>query len=557
MTPPIIVGVDPLRHDPEAPVLAALLARATGAPVVAVAAYPHESPATHRRRRRSRGGAPRRPPWPACRRSSRRSTASPLETDRRRRAVRGARARTTCAEDRGAGLLVVGSTHHGAHRADRARQHGRPAAARGAVPGRGRAARLRRAHARHRPHRRRLHRQRRGPRGAAGRRRPRLGVRRRAARRHRGRAHRVERHEPRAALRRRGSPRGSPRTGRGTAARRRSTACCRRCRRTAEVLVNSPVTALEQFSNEVDLLVCGSRGYGPLGSVLLGGVSRRLIHRAACPVIVVPRGTERAIEALPAPRTPWRPAMPDTAHHLRGVRPPRPHVVIAGGGVAAIEALLALRHLVGRQVTITLLAPERSFVHRPSSVAGPFGLGGPAPLDLAAIARDHGAELRARHARRRRPERRVVVLAGGEAVAYDMPRRRRRRRGGARGAGRHHVHRARPGRRGRRAARPRRARRGAPARLRGPGRGDLVAADLRARDDGRRRPARPRRRRTPRWASSRPSPSRCGSSAARPAPRCARCSTPAGSRCGPARGRSGLREGLLDVEPARRCAPTR
>ena len=44
--------------------------------------------------------------------------------------------------------------------------------------------------------------------------------------------------------------------------------------------------------------MCGSRGYGPLGSVLLGGVSRRLVHRAACPVIVVPRGTERAIEAL-------------------------------------------------------------------------------------------------------------------------------------------------------------------------------------------------------------------------------------------------------------------
>ena len=65
-----------------------------------------------------------------------------------------------------------------------------------------------------------------------------------------------------------------------------------------EVLVNSPLTALEQLSHDVDLLVCGSRGYGPLGSVLLGGVSRRLIHRAACPVIVVPRGTERAIEAL-------------------------------------------------------------------------------------------------------------------------------------------------------------------------------------------------------------------------------------------------------------------
>jgi nucleotide-binding universal stress UspA family protein len=41
---------------------------------------------------------------------------------------------------------------------------------------------------------------------------------------------------------------------------------------------------------EIDLLVCGSRGYGPVRRVLLGGVLRRLIRRAACPVIVVPRG---------------------------------------------------------------------------------------------------------------------------------------------------------------------------------------------------------------------------------------------------------------------------
>ena len=46
MTPPILVGVDPLRHDADAPVLAALLARATGAPVIAVAVYPHEAPLT-------------------------------------------------------------------------------------------------------------------------------------------------------------------------------------------------------------------------------------------------------------------------------------------------------------------------------------------------------------------------------------------------------------------------------------------------------------------------------------------------------------------------------
>jgi len=40
---------------------------------------------------------------------------------------------------------------------------------------------------------------------------------------------------------------------------------------------------------ECDLLVCGSRGYGPMRRVLLGGVSRKLMHRAACPVVVVPR----------------------------------------------------------------------------------------------------------------------------------------------------------------------------------------------------------------------------------------------------------------------------
>jgi nucleotide-binding universal stress UspA family protein len=39
----------------------------------------------------------------------------------------------------------------------------------------------------------------------------------------------------------------------------------------------------------VDLLVAGSRGYGPMLRVLLGSVSSRLIAEAPCPVMVVPR----------------------------------------------------------------------------------------------------------------------------------------------------------------------------------------------------------------------------------------------------------------------------
>jgi sulfide:quinone oxidoreductase len=113
--------------------------------------------------------------------------------------------------------------------------------------------------------------------------------------------------------------------------------------------------------------------------------------------------------------------MPDADRtRLRAARSSRPRVVIAGGGVAAIEALLALRHLVGEQVSIQLLAPEQVFVHRPSSVAQPFGLGGPAPLDLTEIARDRGAHLWRARLEGVDPARRVALLAGGEAAPYDV-----------------------------------------------------------------------------------------------------------------------------------------
>lgn len=57
-----------------------------------------------------------------------------------------------------------------------------------------------------------------------------------------------------------------------------------------DVEVAEPDDALVRASAEVDVLVCGSRGYGPVRRVLLGGVLRKLIRRAACPVVVVPRG---------------------------------------------------------------------------------------------------------------------------------------------------------------------------------------------------------------------------------------------------------------------------
>jgi nucleotide-binding universal stress UspA family protein len=55
-----------------------------------------------------------------------------------------------------------------------------------------------------------------------------------------------------------------------------------------EVLSGNPSDALAAASADVGLLVCGSRGYGPMRTLLVGGTSYALVRKAACPVLVVP-----------------------------------------------------------------------------------------------------------------------------------------------------------------------------------------------------------------------------------------------------------------------------
>src|SRR5918911_1629739 len=50
-------------------------------------------------------------------------------------------------------------------------------------------------------------------------------------------------------------------------------------------------------------------------------------------------------------------------------------VLVAGGGVAGLETLLALRDLADDRVRLTLLTPEQEFVYRPMAVAEPFSRG--------------------------------------------------------------------------------------------------------------------------------------------------------------------------------------
>lgn len=60
---------------------------------------------------------------------------------------------------------------------------------------------------------------------------------------------------------------------------------------TGQALEGVPGPAIAEACAEVgaDLLVAGSRGYGPVMRVLLGSVSTQLAHKAPCPVLVVPR----------------------------------------------------------------------------------------------------------------------------------------------------------------------------------------------------------------------------------------------------------------------------
>jgi len=55
-----------------------------------------------------------------------------------------------------------------------------------------------------------------------------------------------------------------------------------------QILTGSVVDALTEL-DDVDVLFCGSRGYGPARRVLLGGVSTRLVRNARRPVVIVPR----------------------------------------------------------------------------------------------------------------------------------------------------------------------------------------------------------------------------------------------------------------------------
>ena len=73
-----------------------------------------------------------------------------------------------------------------------------------------------------------------------------------------------------------------------------------------DISAQEPADFLIAASDSLDLLICGSRGYGPRKAVLLGGVTREVVRGARCPVILLARGTEAQLEALIGGESPDR-----------------------------------------------------------------------------------------------------------------------------------------------------------------------------------------------------------------------------------------------------------
>lgn len=94
-------------------------------------------------------------------------------------------------------------------------------------------------------------------------------------------------------------------------------------------------------------------------------------------------------------------------------------VVIAGGGVAALEAALALRVLAGRRVATTLVAPGADFVYRPMRVGEPFGHREARRYSLEEISREIGVDHETDAFKWLDPVGRVVHTEQGQAVGYD------------------------------------------------------------------------------------------------------------------------------------------
>ena len=100
-------------------------------------------------------------------------------------------------------------------------------------------------------------------------------------------------------------------------------------------------------------------------------------------------------------------------------QPEKLRVVIAGGGVAALETAFALNDLAPDRTDVTVLAPNADFVYRPMTVREPFAYGAARRYPLEPIVRDAGARLLTGELGWVDPDRQTIHTKDDEPIEYD------------------------------------------------------------------------------------------------------------------------------------------
>jgi sulfide:quinone oxidoreductase len=98
----------------------------------------------------------------------------------------------------------------------------------------------------------------------------------------------------------------------------------------------------------------------------------------------------------------------------------RPRVLVAGGGVGALEVALALRDLAGNRIDIELCAPRRDFVYRPFAVGEPYGAASVIRCDLDSLAKRIGASFCLGGILSVDPEAGIATVRDGERLPFDF-----------------------------------------------------------------------------------------------------------------------------------------
>jgi sulfide:quinone oxidoreductase len=94
-------------------------------------------------------------------------------------------------------------------------------------------------------------------------------------------------------------------------------------------------------------------------------------------------------------------------------------VLIAGGGVAALEAAIALHEIAGERVRVEICSPREDFIYRPFAVAEPYGASRPMRYSLSRLAEHCGATYRRVGLESVDGKAQLVRTHDGEEIGYD------------------------------------------------------------------------------------------------------------------------------------------